>query len=70
MKTSGFAEVKVDPKNPDIVYTASVVTWKSVDGGQTFTALRGSPGGDDYHRLWINPTTRTSSCSPRTRAPS
>ncbi len=50
-----FAEVKVDPKNPDIVYTASVVTWKSVDGGQTFTALRGSPGGDDYHRLWINP---------------
>ncbi len=50
-----FAEVKVDPKNPNIVYTASVVTWKSVDGGKTFSALRGAPGGDDYHRLWINP---------------
>jgi photosystem II stability/assembly factor-like uncharacterized protein len=50
-----FAEVKVDPKNPDIVYSASVVTWKSVDGGKTFAALRGAPGGDDYHRLWINP---------------
>ncbi|HEY3380701.1 MAG TPA: hypothetical protein VGK32_02975 [Vicinamibacterales bacterium] len=50
-----FAEVKVDPRNPDIVYSASVVTWKSMDGGKTFTALRGAPGGDDYHRLWINP---------------
>ena len=55
-RASDFAEVKVDPKNPDIVYTASVVSWKSVDGGKTFTALRGAPGGDDYHRFWINPT--------------
>jgi len=54
-RESDFAEVKVDPKNPDIVYTASVVTWKSTDGGKTFNALRGAPGGDDYHRLWINP---------------
>ena len=50
-----FAEVKVDPKNQDVVYSASVVTWKSVDGGKTFAALRGAPGGDDYHRVWINP---------------
>ena len=50
-----FAEVKVDPKNADIVYTASIVTWKSIDGGNTFRTLRGAPGGDDYHRLWINP---------------
>ncbi len=50
-----FAEVKVHPKKPDIVFTASVVTWKSTDGGKTFTALRGAPGGDDYHRIWINP---------------
>ena len=47
--------MKVDPKNADIVYTASVVTWKSVDGGKTFSAFRGAPGGDDYHRIWINP---------------
>jgi photosystem II stability/assembly factor-like uncharacterized protein len=50
-----FNEVKVDPTNPDVVYVANVVTWKSSDGGQTFTALRGAPGGDDYHRLWIDP---------------
>ena len=52
---SDFAEVKVDPKNPDIVYTANVVTWKSIDGGTTWNAFRGAPGGDDYHRIWINP---------------
>lgn len=52
---SDFAEVKVDPKNPDIVYSANVVTWKSGDGGKTWSAFRGAPGGDDYHRIWINP---------------
>ena len=50
-----FAEVKADPKNKDIVYTADVVVWKSVDGGATWNAFKGAPGGDDYHRLWINP---------------
>ncbi|HUR82579.1 MAG TPA: glycoside hydrolase, partial [Thermoanaerobaculia bacterium] len=50
-----FNEVRADPKNADVVYIANVVTWKSVDGGRTFGALRGAPGGDDYHRLWINP---------------
>ncbi len=52
---SDFAEVKVDPKNADIVYTADVVTWKSMDGGKNWAAFRGAPGGDDYHRIWINP---------------
>src|SRR5205814_1058325 len=50
-----FNEIKVDPRNPDVVYVANVVTWKSSDGGQTFTAFRGAPGGDDYHRIWIDP---------------
>ena len=50
-----FAEVKVDPQNPDVVYAASVVTWRSADGGKTWLALRGAPGGDDYQRLWIDP---------------
>jgi len=50
-----FNEVRADPMNADIVYVANIVTWKSVDGGKTFAALRGAPGGDDYHRLWINP---------------
>jgi len=54
-RASDFAEVKVDPKNADVVFTGSIVAWKSVDGGKTFNALRGAPGGDDYHRFWINP---------------
>src|SRR5438067_8137270 len=54
-RADDFAEVKVHPKDPDIVFTASVVAWKSIDGGKTFTAFRGAPGGDDYHRLWIDP---------------
>jgi photosystem II stability/assembly factor-like uncharacterized protein len=54
-RSSDFAEIKVDPKNADIVYTANVVTWRSADGGKTWSAFRGAPGGDDYHRIWINP---------------
>jgi photosystem II stability/assembly factor-like uncharacterized protein len=50
-----LAVPKVDPKNPDIVYTASTVTMKSVDGGKTWSGFRGAPGGDDYQNLWINP---------------
>lgn len=52
---SDFAEVKVDPRNPDIVYSANIVTWRSTDGGQNWTGFRGAPGGDDYHTMWINP---------------
>jgi len=52
---SDFAEVKADPQNADIVYTANVVVWKSTDGGKTWKDFRGAPGGDDYHRIWINP---------------
>jgi photosystem II stability/assembly factor-like uncharacterized protein len=50
-----FAEVKVDPRNPDIVYVGNTSTYRSDDGGKTFTAIKGAPGGDDYHRIWINP---------------
>ena len=49
-----FAEIKVDPKNADLVYDAAVVVWKSTDGGKTWNGFKGAPGGDDYHRLWIN----------------
>jgi photosystem II stability/assembly factor-like uncharacterized protein len=46
---------KVDPTNPDIVYVASVVTWRSNDKGATWFGLRGAPGGDDYQNVFINP---------------
>ena len=45
----------VDPKDPDTVYVASVVTWKSTDAGKTWTGFRGSPGGDDYQNVFVNP---------------
>jgi len=46
---------RVDPKNPDVVYSASIVTVRSSDGGRTWESIRGAPGGDDYQNLWINP---------------
>ena len=45
----------IDPKNPDVMYVTSTVTWKSTDGGKTWTGFRGAPGGDDYQNIWINP---------------
>jgi photosystem II stability/assembly factor-like uncharacterized protein len=52
---SDFAEVKADPKNPDIVYVANTSAYRSTDGGKTFTCFKGAPGGDDYHTVWISP---------------
>ncbi len=46
---------RVDPQNADVVYSASIVTCRSNDGGKTWISLRGAPGGDDYQNLWINP---------------
>ena len=52
---SDFACVRVDPKNKDVIYVANTSTYRSTDAGQTFTAIKGAPGGDDYHTIWINP---------------
>ena len=48
--------VFVDSQNPDIVYTVSTALYRSTDGGVTFHAFKGAPGGEDYHPLWIDPT--------------
>ncbi len=48
--------VWVDPKNPELVYTIQTSSYKSVDGGQTFTGFKGAPGGDDPQQMWIDPT--------------
>ena len=63
---SDFAEVKVDPKNKDVVYVANTSpATDPTDGGKTFTCIKGAPGGDDYHTVWINPgRPAASSCSP------
>ncbi|HEX6533915.1 MAG TPA: hypothetical protein VF041_04915 [Gemmatimonadaceae bacterium] len=48
--------IAVDPTNENVVYSASVVFWRTEDGGVTWSAVRGAPGGDDYQKIWINPT--------------
>jgi len=51
-----MSEIYVDPRNADIVYVPSQNLYRSNDGGHTFTAIKGAPGGDDYHCVWIDPT--------------
>ena len=50
-----FEKVTVDPKNADIVYVPNVAVNRSKDGGTSWIAFRGSPGGDDYHQAWVSP---------------
>jgi photosystem II stability/assembly factor-like uncharacterized protein len=50
-----FGEVSVDPKDADTVYLPNTTLYRSRDGGKTFAAFKGAPGGDDYHQLWIDP---------------
>ncbi len=51
-----FSQVTVDPKNADVLYIPNVALFRSTDGGASFSALKGAPGGDDYHILWVDPT--------------
>ncbi|HXY19038.1 MAG TPA: hypothetical protein VEH83_03505 [Gemmatimonadales bacterium] len=50
-----FEKIAVDPRNADVVYVPNVSVNRSLDGGHTWVVLRGSPGGDDYHQVWISP---------------
>lgn len=50
-----FEHIVVDPKDADIVYVPNVAVSRTKDGGKTWVALRGSPGGDDYHQAWVSP---------------
>ncbi len=50
-----FSEVRVDPRNPDVVYVSNVSIYRSINAGETFSTIKGAPGGDDYHSLWIDP---------------
>ncbi len=50
-----FGLVTVDPTNPGIVWVPNVALYRSADGGRHFVAVKGAPGGDDYHSLWIDP---------------
>ncbi len=50
-----FGEVTADVNNPDVVWVPNVSLYKSSNGGRTFSAWKGAPGGDDYHFLWLDP---------------
>jgi photosystem II stability/assembly factor-like uncharacterized protein len=50
-----FEQVSVDPKNPDEAYVINTATYRTTDLGKTFAPVKGAPGGDDYHQMWINP---------------
>lgn len=52
---SDFAEIEVHPTNPDRLYVGNIAAYQSDDAGRTWTSIKGAPGGDDYHRIWINP---------------
>ncbi len=50
-----FSGIFADPRNPNIIYAVNTSLYRSIDGGRTFHALDGAPGGNDYHALWIAP---------------
>jgi photosystem II stability/assembly factor-like uncharacterized protein len=50
-----MSRLTVAPNDPDTLYTTGQSIHRSTDAGKTFTIIRGAPGGDDYHHVWINP---------------
>jgi photosystem II stability/assembly factor-like uncharacterized protein len=50
-----FSSITIDPQDPDVIYIPNVALYGSQDGGKTISIVRGAPGGDDYHQIWIDP---------------
>jgi photosystem II stability/assembly factor-like uncharacterized protein len=50
-----FGGITVEPRDADVLYSANTALYRSADGGRTFVPVKGAPGGDDYHVLWIDP---------------
>ena len=50
-----FEQITVDPVNPDSAYITNTATYLTTDLGKTWLPVKGSPGGDDYHQIWVNP---------------
>ena len=55
-----FNRITIDPNNSDVIYMPNVALYRSEDGGKTISVVRGAPGGDDYHELWIDPKNSSS----------
>jgi photosystem II stability/assembly factor-like uncharacterized protein len=50
-----FNRITVDPTDANVIYVPNVALLGSQDGGKTISVVRGAPGGDDYHELWVDP---------------
>jgi len=50
-----FNSLAIDPTNPDVLYIPNVALYRTEDGGKTIQIVRGAPGGDDYHQIWVDP---------------
>jgi len=50
-----YTNIRVDPKNPDVVYAMATGYYKSEDGGKTWNRM--NPPHGDNHDMWINPNT-------------
>jgi len=48
-----YQHIIADPRDPDTVWALNIETWRSIDGGQTFSEFP-TPHGDN-HDLWIDP---------------
>ncbi|HLZ98407.1 MAG TPA: hypothetical protein VKP66_10780, partial [Steroidobacteraceae bacterium] len=53
-----FSRITVDPADADTIYIPNIALYGSMDGGKTIAVVRGAPGGDDYHELWVDPKNR------------
>ena len=51
-----FNQPTIDPNNADVVYVPNVALYRLDEGGTKLSIVRGAPGGDDYHQLWIDPS--------------
>ncbi len=50
-----FTHLTVDPENANVVWAPSLEMLKSIDGGTTFTAVKGIHHGD-HHDVWFDPS--------------
>jgi photosystem II stability/assembly factor-like uncharacterized protein len=50
-----FNSITIDPNDADVLYMPNVALYRTTDGGKTIEIVRGAPGGDDYHQVWVDP---------------
>jgi photosystem II stability/assembly factor-like uncharacterized protein len=50
-----FSSLAIDPGNADVLYIPNLALYRTNDGGKTIEIVRGAPGGDDYHQIWVDP---------------